>query len=160
MVAGALSAPQLVPNSHLDAIPPHVRSLNVREERGGVFLCLYENWTPPCVYHPPSFYPNYPICWTSKGCVDEENPVAPFTSIALNVGTACFAFFDEHNFSCTPAEKFVDNWIEVWFPGIAIDNTSLKIWSVKCVWDDGKLDTANVTRKSFRQYAPKPKGQV
>ncbi|KAL5447790.1 hypothetical protein PMIN06_007336 [Paraphaeosphaeria minitans] len=160
ITAGAPSTLQLLPNTHLDAIPPHVRSLNIREERSGVYICLYRNWGPPCVYHRPSFYPNYPICWTSKGCVDNQHPVAPLISIGSigpNAGTACFAFFDEDNFSCTPAEKFADNWIMAWYPGIAGDNKSLNYWSVKCVWDDGKLDTANATRKSFRQYAPKPR---
>lgn len=66
-IAAVPSAVQFAPNKRIDAIPQHIRKLNVRDERGGVHLCLTNNWAPPCTYHRPSFYPQYPLCWTSLG---------------------------------------------------------------------------------------------
>ncbi|KAF2441876.1 hypothetical protein P171DRAFT_523788 [Karstenula rhodostoma CBS 690.94] len=144
-------------------IPPHVRSLNVREDRGGVYICLYQNWGPPCIYHRPSFFPNYPLCWTSRGLLGKEPPLTPIGSIGLNVDTACFGFKGETNTNCTPRMQGVDKkWDMMRFPGIWGDKTSNTYWSVKCVWDDGKLEGYNglwnATNATFEQYAPKPRG--
>jgi hypothetical protein len=75
-LAAGTPSPRLMPNAQFSAIPPHVRNLNTRDEPGGVYMCLYKDWGPPCVYHRPSFSPNYPICWTSIG-LDMQHPFKP-----------------------------------------------------------------------------------